>query len=210
MTLNTIPRTLVSGALSVVRLPAEGLLLVAGRGRVGSSLRFAVDRGDAGIRAVAGTLLRDEALVDDAHRRRQAAKEREHAAHLRGRAEELNVEAEAEVRDAKLQAERQREAAAERTKEREQKARQRVEHTKQGAAEVSDKRKSAARMDAAKKQDNAERESQEDRVEALEKKSAALAEKEDALTASDEARRLKDAAAKAKEQRKRRTANGEL
>src|SRR5215217_9056924 len=111
MTLNTIPRTLVSGALSVVRLPADGLLLVAGRGRFGSSLRFALDRGDAGLRAAAGTLLRDDELVDDAHRRRQAAEEREQAVRLHTRAEELNAEAQAEIRDTKVEAQRKRDAA---------------------------------------------------------------------------------------------------
>ena len=150
-----IPGAVVGGAISAVRLPADALLVVVGRRKLGDFLERAIDRVDGAARAVAGTVLRDRMLANTAHLRREAAEERKQAIGLRDRAEALNDEAKALVLDAKLHAKRQREAAAKRSKERVQSARQQAEETEQGAAEVTEKRKATARKDAAKKLEQA-------------------------------------------------------
>jgi hypothetical protein len=75
MIAQAIPRMFVEGALSVVRLPIDGALRVAGLMGAGESAELAVDRADAAVRAAAGATLRDEALATDARRRRKEAAE---------------------------------------------------------------------------------------------------------------------------------------
>ena len=123
MTRSSIPGRVVGSAISIARLPADGLLLVLGRSALGQGLRQTVDRTDATVRGIAGTLIRDDQMAADAHRRREAADARNEAMDLRERADDLAREAEAEVREAKAQAERQRQNAQRRSKERERKAR---------------------------------------------------------------------------------------
>jgi len=54
--LRTIPRTLLDGWLKVVKTPADTALGAMGR----EAGQIAIDRTDASVRAVAGTVLRDD------------------------------------------------------------------------------------------------------------------------------------------------------
>ena len=87
MTIQTLPRTLVAGAIKVVRLPADLALAYTGDGAFATSAGVAVDRVDAAVRGAAGTVLRDDQLRRDADRRREAAGERARALRLRTEAE---------------------------------------------------------------------------------------------------------------------------
>ena len=68
--LKTIPKTTVSGAIELARLPADTMLRVAPES-VASSARLAVDSADAAIRNVAGAALRDPQLRDESERLRE-------------------------------------------------------------------------------------------------------------------------------------------
>src|SRR5512144_1081919 len=85
MNLHTIPRAAVGGYLTALRWPLDrGLRLVGHNGA--SELRL--DRAEASVRGVAGVVLGDPQLREDAARRHAAADEREHAQRLRAEANE--------------------------------------------------------------------------------------------------------------------------
>ena len=204
MNLRTIPRATVTGYLRAARLPLDATfrLLPAGdTGRV-TAARLAVDRIDATLRAVAGSVLGDPVLRDDAVRRRRAAEERRRALRLRTEAERTSERAEEgwaehqEQIEQRLRRADERAGAVRRSAERgrEQKARR--------AAETASSRRRSNRETARRKREAVEERAREARLETLDTKAEALAEREEALIASDEARRLQRAAGKAKAARK--------
>ena len=118
MNVRFIPRTAITGYLRLVRLPLDavvGLLPHDGSG-AGASAELALDRTDASIRTVAGTILGDQVLLDDARRRRVAAEERRRALRLRGEAERESQEADSRLAERQERAERQRREAEERSR----------------------------------------------------------------------------------------------
>src|SRR4051794_38439938 len=154
--------TTVGGVITAARLPASTALSVLGRGRVGRKLQLAVERSDATARGAAGTILRDQALRDDAKRRHQAADERQRALDLRERADDLRADAGSEVRESRTAAERQRDEAEDRYEERQERIRQSARQTKQAASRVTETRKAVADRDAARKRQHAQERSDED------------------------------------------------
>src|SRR5690242_18020631 len=89
MTLQSIPKNAVGGAIRLIRIPVDGAVSVASRVGAGESASIVVDRADATVRGLAGTLLRNGELQEDARRRAEAASKR---------AEAVDLEAEAELR----------------------------------------------------------------------------------------------------------------
>src|SRR4051795_3006707 len=89
----------VDGYLKLVRIPldsAVGLLPGNGDGR-GPAAGLALDRADATVRAIVGTILRDADLLRDAEGRRTAADECEKALRLRTEAQRKSQEADAKL-----------------------------------------------------------------------------------------------------------------
>ena len=78
--LRTIPRVAIGGSLTLIRLPVDSVVRLAGGG---DSIELALDRAEATVRGLAGFALGDDVLIDDAARRRDAAAEREQALRLR-------------------------------------------------------------------------------------------------------------------------------
>jgi hypothetical protein len=72
--------------------------------RFGEGAEIGVDRFDAGVRDVAGRLLFDDELRDEARRRRVAANEREEALRLKGKAEAVRDDAQETAQRRKAQA----------------------------------------------------------------------------------------------------------
>jgi hypothetical protein len=107
--LKDISRTAVDRYLKVVRTPVDAVLKRGGDRT--DALALKVDRADAAARSAAGTAIRDEALKDDARRRRRAADERARAMRLRGVAEEHKEQAEETTTEAREEAERKRKQA---------------------------------------------------------------------------------------------------
>ncbi|HYF25005.1 MAG TPA: hypothetical protein VD931_04630 [Baekduia sp.] len=202
MAITPIPRLAVDAALRVGRLPASTAARLLRRGSSPSGAELAIDRVDATVRGVAGQLLRDEALQEDAQRRAAATDELERAARLRTTAEGIREEAELQEAEARERAERERQHAAEQAKARKQRAAERKQQQAQNARKTERNRKTTARETAERKRQKARDNERDNRLQTLERQEEALEEREVALRTDDEAQRLQDAAARAKEQRK--------
>jgi colicin import membrane protein len=202
MTLRTISRMAVGGSLKLARLPIDGVLRVAGDSSAVAHAKLALDRTEAKIRALAGDVLGDEALQEDASRRCEAADERERAVQLRSEAELRSERADQRVAAEEQAAERRRAQAAETAKRKRQQAQERRESHKRTAADATRRRRNAAETSAAQSEKVIEERAKLGRLEYLDAKADALEEKEAALRTADEARRLRAAASRAKAERK--------
>ena len=176
--IRTISRAAVGGTISAVAWPLRRVAAVLPAGEL------LVDQADAALRDVAGTILFDRELHEDARRRREAAAQRLTAVNLREDAQQTRAEAEADAERTR------REARAEAKAEKE-----RVEQSAQ-------RRKQAARAQKRETEEQLESRARRERLEALEKESEALEEEREAVTAAAEAQRLGEAAARAKAARK--------
>ena len=202
MTLRTISRMAVGGSLKLARLPIDGVLRVAGDSSAVAHAKLALDRTEAKIRALAGDVLGDEALQEDASRRCEAADERERAVQLRSEAELRSERADQRVAAEEQAAERRRAQAAETAKRKRQQAQERRESHKRTAADATRRRRNAAETSAAQSEKVIEERAKLGRLEHLDAKADALEEEEAALRTADEARRLRAAASRAKAERK--------
>lgn len=204
MNVRVIPRTAVRGYLKLVRTPLDtaiGLLPGNSEGAKPSA-QLAVDRADATVRSVAGTLLGDPVLREDGERRRQAAHDREHGIRLRERAEHTAEQADTRLREREDQAEQERRRARETANTRRREAEKRAQKKKQQAAKAESRRREAARDEAAQREQAIESRAPHKELETLEAKSDALRAREQELAARDEARRLAQAASQVKAERK--------
>ena len=206
MSLQTIPRTAVDSYLKLLRLPADAVAraLRPRNGRDGETtgVELAVNRAEATLRDVAGSVLRDPQLRDDARHRRAAADERERALTLRGAAERRGEQADAELATRAETAEQHREAAARREREKKERADQTRAAQSRELAQVESRRKAAAEADAKKADDAIEDRSRRARLEQLNAEAQTLEEEQEALTARSESQRLRRAAGETKAARK--------
>jgi hypothetical protein len=205
MAVRTASRLGVEASVRAARLPFDlGTRLV---GAVDSPLALAVDRADARVRALAGFVLRDSDLQDDAERRHAATDERVRALRLREQAEDVSERADERAAETEQTAARRRAGAASTARQRKTQADARRQSRETEAAKAAQRgRRSTERMKAAG-QETVQARANEARLEALEEKAEALEQEEEALIAGDEARRLARAAGTAKERRKR-SSNG--
>ena len=136
MTLQTIPKAAVNGAIKIIRIPADALVGVAPDSRVGSSLGIAVDRVDASVRQVAGNALGDLDLKREAELLRKASDERRRALDLRGKAAARTETAEEKVVEARAAAEKQQQKAADEAARKRKEAEQRRKQSEANAAKA--------------------------------------------------------------------------
>ena len=201
MALRTASRLGVDASVRVARLPFDiGTRLVGGRE---SSLALAVDRADARVRALAGFVLGDSELQDDASRRHAATDERVTASRLHEQAENVSTRADERLADNERKAVRRRAAAASDTRRRKAQADERRSSRETDAARAAEQRRQTTERVRRAKQETAQERAEETRLDALDEKAEALQQEEEALIARDESRRLARAAEAAKEQRKR-------
>lgn len=196
--IRTVARVALGGSLTLAKLPVDGALRLTGS----DSAQIAVDRADATVRSVAGFVLGDDDLMEDAARRREAADERARALHLRSHAAGTAQSAVETIEEGAEQAARTRVSAAEQAAQRQRQARERSEARKKEAAARARKRKTAATAAAARKEEALDEEAKRARLETLETRSDAIAQREEALAAREEARLLREAASRTKAQRK--------
>lgn len=206
MALRTATRLGVEATVRTARLPFDlGTRLVGG---ADSAAALAVDRADARVRALAGLVLGDAELQDDAARRHAATDERVRALRLREQADDVSARAEERVAEKEEAAERRRAGAASAAQRRKAQAEEQRRARTAQAAKSAQKRERATERAKEKRQEAVQARANEARLEALEEKAEALEEEEEALIASDEARRLARAAGTLKEQRKRSSNGG--
>lgn len=204
MNVRVIPRAAVQGSLRLVRTPldaAMSLLPANGTGALPTA-QLAVDRADAAIRSVAGSLLGDPVLRDDGQRRREAAHDRARALRLRDRAEQTAEHADVRLQEREDQAREQRRGARQASSARRRQAETRAEKDKQQAAKIEGRRQKAARAIAARREEAIEERAPREQLKTLDAKDRALRAREKELNARDEAERLADAASQVKANRK--------
>jgi colicin import membrane protein len=191
----------VDASLRVARLPFD--LSTQFVGGAGSSISLAVDRADARARALAGFVLGDAELQDDAARRHAATDERVRALRLREQADDTSDHADRRAEDKEESAARRRVGAASSANRRKAQADERRQAREAEAARAAQRRQRGTERAMAAKQETVQAHADEARLDALEEKAEALEHVEEALIASDEAKRLARAAEAAKAQRKR-------
>lgn len=200
MALRTAARLGVDVSVRAARLPLDlGTRLVGGPE---SSFALAVDRADASARGLAGFILGDPDLQDDAARRNAATAERVRAQKLHEQAEDLSEQADQRLAEKERSAARRRTAAASSAQRRKEQAEEARQSREAEAARAAQQREQANERARAVTQEAVEARADEARLDALDEKAEALEQEEEALIARDEARRLERAAETAKEQRK--------
>lgn len=200
MALRTASRLGVTASVRAARLPFDvGIRLV---GDPESALALAVDRADARARALAGFVLGDADLQEDAARRHAATDERVRALKLRERADDVADHADERLAEQEKAAVRRRADAAAAAQRRKAEAEERRQSREAEAAQAADRRRRATESAKAAAQQTARERAEAARLDALEEKAEALEQEEEALIASDEAKRLARAAETAKESRK--------
>ena len=200
MALRTASRLGVEASVRVARAPFDvGIRLV---GDPESSLALAVDRADARARALAGVILGDADLQDDAARRHAATDERVRALRLREQAEDVAERAGDQLAEKEKAAVRRRADAAAAAERREEAAEERRQSRDAEAAQSAERRRRDAESAKAAAQESARARADAARLDALEEKADALEQEDEALIASDEADRIAQAAGAAKESRK--------
>jgi fused signal recognition particle receptor len=201
--IRSIPRTAIKSYLRIVRWPLDRAIgMLPGSRESRTAAKVAVDRADAQARGVAGAVMRDKTLHEDAKRRGTAAQERERAIKLRGEAGRRTDQADTELEHRQEQVQRRRGQANQRATERRQRAEQEKEQKSRRAAEAEERRTQASREAEQRAEQRTEERAPEERLTALEMKAEAEQERAEALAETDEARRLSDAAARAKAERK--------
>ena len=200
MALRTASRLGVEASVRVARAPFDvGIRLV---GDPESSLALAVDRADARARALAGIILGDADLKDDAARRHAATDERVRALRLREQAEDVAERAGEQLAEKEKEAVRRRADAAAAAERRKASAEERRHSRDVEAAESAERRQRATESAKGAAQETARARADAARLDALEEKADALEQQDEALIASDEAERIGQAAQAAKELRK--------
>lgn len=197
----SIVASTVGGTISLVKLPLD---TVAGflPDAASTTVKLTLNRADASLRGLAGSLLHDTELRQQATRLRAAADEREKALRLRAKAAQVSAQAgqrldtrQAEVEKDKAQAEKAADDKRDAAKKQAEQRQSKIEDTERKQREAADKL-------AAAKAEQVESEARKARLEQLRDKDDALAEKEKALTVANEADRLQDAATATKTARK--------
>ena len=200
MALRTATRLGVDASVRAARLPFDlGTRFVGGPE---SALALAVDRADARARALAGFILGDADLQDDAARRHAATDERVRALSLREQAERTSEHADQRVAGGErpLRAGVPRRTSSARARKAQAEERRRSREAE--ATQAADRGRRSTEAAKAAKQRTVQARTDEARLDALEEKAEALEQEEEALVASDEAKRLARAAGTAKARRK--------
>jgi colicin import membrane protein len=206
MDLKQLQRTAVDRYLRVARAPLDLVdkVVVKRNGDDGAASpdKLAADRADAFARRIAGTVLRDDELLDDARRREQAAATREDAIELRAAAERKRREADAKFQQQQRAARNKKVTAAEQAAAQKEQVEERTEARKRQVAQKTTRKKAAARKTADRRKEAIDERATKTRLRELDREAEVLAQEEKAVAAKQRASRLEDAAAATKAVRK--------
>jgi flagellar biosynthesis GTPase FlhF len=196
----TITRAAVGGSLRLARMPYDTALGVIPGDTAGVTL--VLDRVDATVRGIAGAVLRDPKLREDARLRHAAAAERKRAVSLRAEAEQVGASADEQLEREHRRAQSRRTQADRRAGSRRQQAQRKQTQRRQAAAETEAQQQEKSDELEERVEEAIEAQAPAARLDAADAKAEAQAEQEQALTEADEAERLEHAAERAKEERK--------
>jgi hypothetical protein len=193
----------LDGYLSIVKRPLDAVARRTRRnGDSASAAELVLDRMDATVRETAGRILGDDALQDDARRRRVATSERERALELKAEAAVRTQEADQEFAQRQRAAEDRRQQAERRAEEEKQRIEQEKQAKEREVAKAASQRKTASRKVASTVEGAVEDKADKGRLQQLSVEAEALREEEKALGAQAAAKTLSSAAGKAKATRK--------
>ncbi|MEY2476400.1 MAG: hypothetical protein QOG87_1715 [Actinomycetota bacterium] len=203
MDIKRIPASALDGYLSIVKRPLDAVARRTRRnGDSASAAELVLDRMDATVRETAGRILGDDALQDDARRRRVATSERERALELKAEAAVRTQEADQEFAQRQRAAEDRRQQAERRAEEEKQRIEQEKQAKEREVAKAASQRKTASRKVASTVEGAVEDKADKGRLQQLQVEAEALREEEKALGAQAAAKTLSSAASKAKADRK--------
>ena len=203
-TIHTLPRAAVHGYLRVLRLPLDAAGRVTGRGETWGPA-VAYESFESKVKGVAGSVLRDEDLLDESTTQRARVDKLRKAIESQAAADAKKAVADRRLEERREDADQRDELAEER--KRAEKAN--VEKSKADAKEATRRRttrqkRSAARTEQARKQAVAEKATTA-KAEELETERDALLERKQAAQAKAAAREVGDAAKTVRARRKANT-----
>jgi colicin import membrane protein len=194
-------RAAVDVSLRVGLAPWNAAARLTRRGPRPSPLELAVDQFDASARQLAGRLLSDDDMVDDAERRRAAVRARSTARDLHETADERAAEADREAEDLERRADETRQVVEQGAQARRKAAEKKAASRKAQAESRQRARKSTVAKSAARRKDAIGEAGRSARLSELADREEVLDAKEQALRAEDRAERLEQEAAAEKSRR---------
>jgi hypothetical protein len=206
MGIRAIPARALDGYFSLVKWPLDAVARRTRRDADSTSpAELFFDRIDATVRDTAGRILGDEALQDDARRRRLAASERERALELRAGAEAKTEQADKEFARRHRAAEERRRSAERRAAGETRRIEQEKQAKERAVEQTAAQRTSASRKVASTVEGAVDDKADKSRLQQLQVEADALREEEKALGAEAKAKTLAKAAGNAKATRKNGT-----
>jgi hypothetical protein len=204
MQITAIPRNAVKGALDAMRIPLSTIERLSGKSANEAwPPALAFEEFQAEAKKFAGSMLRDETLVEEGRLQAVKVTERRRSLELKAKAEGVREQADSEFTQKQKAAEDERQRAEKEASEREaaiardkRAAEERVRADQKRAAE------SVAKVDAAREEAIAAAEREARRVKA-DAEAAALAKQQQTVVSIETAGTLSDAVEKKKAQRKR-------
>ncbi|HVU72595.1 MAG TPA: hypothetical protein VHE83_06515 [Mycobacteriales bacterium] len=185
MNVQALPRTVITGYLSLARLPLNAVAKVTGRREDAQWPPFLVfERLEAAVETKAGALLRDDVLLELGRVREAKVAELQKAAQLEALAETKRQEAREEFTERREQVERQRREAAQRVEQREQQIERDAERKEAEARKKAAKKEALARDAKSTHEKAIERRERAARADALTQEAKALEAQEEALGAA--------------------------
>jgi colicin import membrane protein len=185
-----------------MRIPIDTAVALIDREGKGAALRLSVDRVDTAARRVAGRVLHDEQLKNDAEQREIAIEQRARALQLRSEAELRREWAADEFEDEMDDAKKQRAAAKKRAKKEHEKIAEEERTERERVAATTRTRKAANNKVSDLIESQIDDRSQKTRLAQLEKEAEVLDARDESLVAESEAQRLERKASEVKAERK--------
>jgi hypothetical protein len=187
-TFRTVPRAVVNGYLRAGRLPITIAERIAGqKGNESWPPALAYERLEAGVEAIAGSLLGDAALTEAGRLRQARVSKLREAAELQTVAAVAREEAREQQHERKAEIAEKRKQTLRVAAEREQAAERQAEQQKRRVETAAARKKSAARSAQAAQEKAIERRERATRVEALKAETEALDSADKALAAEETA-----------------------
>lgn len=204
MEITTIPRAAVKSALDALRLPLSTLERISGQGdnELWPPALFFQDF-EANAKQFAGSVLRDQTLVEEGRLQGVKVNELRRSLDLRLKAEATREAADAKLTEERAAAERERQQVAQQTRQRETEIARRKREAEQAAkAEAREAAEAVAKVDQAREERVAAVE-RDARLTTADAEAAALAKERMAVASAERVAKLAETVETKKAQRKR-------
>jgi len=200
-----VPRTVVGTYLKAARVPLHLAVRVTGQADNDAwPPALAFDRFEVGVHTMVGSLLKDDALLEQARVQRARVAQLRKAVDLRTVAEQERQLADAELHRTQRQAEEQREEVERQAAQREQEVERQAQQRRQAVEQKAATKAAAVRRTQTAQEKAIARQERAAKQQALGKEVEALAKTKDALKAQETTMLVEDAIEGSKAARKSR------